>query len=385
MNLKDLQKIGTKTTRGERNFELKTALMKIFKALSWLFDGRKDVPEEKIAKTAEIQSKRLGLGDRYNWNKIFGNIEQNEQVKPQHISSTSNQVTAKYRTVGDGNCFFHAVFGSNSSGPYKTDKAQAMRQEWHKFLSQFKSLDDRKMPEALKERLSLIFYDAFPGAESKFNTSALYEAYLNKISQQGYFIRIEELPILASLANIEIELFIGNNNPMVFEPNPEMITGYKRNQELWGNKKQETIYLGASHYSRAEVVVQDKSTPLLDSKLAKQRQEQEDHKLAERLQQEEDDYELAMELQAQENNLLVRDNEKNTFQEKDSGYAGELLAKILQREGRAEFDCFVKALFVKTFLEIHGKDLPKHSPNCSMQEPRSTPHQQHIQQTIKGC
>lgn len=46
---------------------------------------------------------------------------------------SSSQVV-KYDTAGDGNCFFHAVFGENSSGVYKTDKAQAMRKEWRGFL-----------------------------------------------------------------------------------------------------------------------------------------------------------------------------------------------------------------------------------------------------------
>ncbi|WP_410543677.1 hypothetical protein [Wolbachia endosymbiont of Armadillidium arcangelii] len=52
----------------------------------------------------------------------------------------SNSQVVKYDTVGDGNCFFHAVFGDNSSGSYKAERAQDMRMEWHKFLSRFTSL-----------------------------------------------------------------------------------------------------------------------------------------------------------------------------------------------------------------------------------------------------
>ncbi|WP_341813019.1 hypothetical protein [Wolbachia endosymbiont (group B) of Germaria angustata] len=71
---------------------------------------------------------------------------------------SSSQV-AKCDTAGDGNCFFHAVFGKNSFDVYKTDKAQAMRKEWREFLNQFKSLNDPKMPNALKQHLRTFFVD----------------------------------------------------------------------------------------------------------------------------------------------------------------------------------------------------------------------------------
>ncbi|CCE77378.1 conserved hypothetical protein [Wolbachia pipientis wAlbB] len=69
----------------------------------------------------------------------------------------SNNQVVKYDTAGDGNCFFHAVFGDNSSGTYKAERAQDMRMEWHKFLSRFTSLDDPSMPAPLKDQLEKVF------------------------------------------------------------------------------------------------------------------------------------------------------------------------------------------------------------------------------------
>nr|WP_253308923.1 hypothetical protein [Rickettsia endosymbiont of Ceutorhynchus assimilis] len=69
----------------------------------------------------------------------------------------TNSQVVKYNTAGDGNCFFHAVFGDNSSGPYKAERAQDMRMEWHKFLSQFESLDDASMPAPLRDHLNYLF------------------------------------------------------------------------------------------------------------------------------------------------------------------------------------------------------------------------------------
>lgn len=68
----------------------------------------------------------------------------------------SGSQVVKYDTAGDGNCFFHAVFGENSSGVYKTDKAQTMCKEARIFQSVI-SLNDPKMPSALKQHLRTFF------------------------------------------------------------------------------------------------------------------------------------------------------------------------------------------------------------------------------------
>ncbi|WP_342068490.1 hypothetical protein [Wolbachia endosymbiont (group B) of Melanargia galathea] len=264
----------------------------------------------------------------------MGSIE-SEQPKQTKI--------VRYNTTGDGNCFFHAVFGDSSSGQYKAERAQDMRMEWNKFLSQFKSLGDSSMPTPLKEQLEKVFnmFLNKPGdltgksdkirklveqmnkeiknaednveklvskavsklnisrdqaihnlkeyaetlyglGENEYNTQynsefitqsflnkpELYQAYLEAIKSQSYFIFIEEISILASLANIEINVYYKDNNSeeqKKFEPNLQMINddqlnqifnreSYKLNDELWGDKKQETIYLTPGHYERCEVV-----------------------------------------------------------------------------------------------------------------------------------
>ncbi|GFR09097.1 uncharacterized protein TNCT_5851 [Trichonephila clavata] len=238
-----------------------------------------------------------------------------------------------YNTTGDGNCFFHAVFGDNSSSLCKAERAQDMRMEWHKFLSQFHSLNDPKMPELLKEQMQKVFgaflenpnhligrsdsikdlvqytnrrvekikkktkklikklcclttleedevisdlrsisvsnlniserkydrnYNSDTTANSFLNGKSIYRSYLEAINSQSYYVFIEEIPILASLANIEIDVHYKNNNNdvhTVFKPNPVTINeGYQRNNELWGDKRQETIYLKPGHYERAKVV-----------------------------------------------------------------------------------------------------------------------------------
>ncbi|WCR55964.1 hypothetical protein [Rickettsia asembonensis] len=64
----------------------------------------------------------------------------------------------KFRTAGDGNCFFHAVFGNkDGTALYEAKNANSMREEWHNFLSQYESIEDQQMPMLLKEQLKKIF------------------------------------------------------------------------------------------------------------------------------------------------------------------------------------------------------------------------------------
>lgn len=110
-------------------------------------------------------------------------------------------------------------------------------------------------------------YDPKVIKNSFINDKSVYKAYLEAI-RGSYCVFIEEIPILASLANIEIDVHYKNNNNDVhtaFKPNPAMINNdelnqvfdresYRLNDELWGNKEQETIYLNPGHYERAKVV-----------------------------------------------------------------------------------------------------------------------------------
>ncbi|MDE5058987.1 Ulp1 family isopeptidase [Wolbachia endosymbiont of Drosophila baimaii] len=262
-----------------------------------------------------------------------GNISRKDSgVSLDSVESKQTKIV-QYNTTGDGNCFFHAVFGDNSSGQYKTEKAQDMRMEWHKFLSQFNSLNDPRMPELLKGQMQKVFgaflenpnhligmsdsikdlvqhtnrrvekikkktnklikklcclttlkenevigdlrsisasnlniserkydrnYNSDTAANSFLNGKSIYRSYLEAISSQSYHVFIEEISILASLANIEIDVYYKNNGNDVntlFLPNAGVINeGYQQNNELWGNKEQETVYLAPGHYERAEIV-----------------------------------------------------------------------------------------------------------------------------------
>ncbi|MFU7501026.1 MAG: OTU domain-containing protein [Candidatus Tisiphia sp.] len=179
-------------------------------------------------------------------------------IQERQGADDSNKVQIKiYATIGDGNCFFHAVFGnSTNSDHYKTDNAQNMRQEWYNFLKQFDSLEDQNMPNELRDRLEKIFsaqdlWDNYQTA-SPINKSVIYRKYLQDIQHNSHYVIFEEIPIIASLAKIQVILNVGNTLDII-NPNIELLGNYNTNQTLWGNKKEAIIYHQGIHFSHAEI------------------------------------------------------------------------------------------------------------------------------------
>lgn len=306
-------------------------------------DGKGTVKEEKSPKEQKFtRSKSLDSGldtisrktdnsdKRVRRNSYSPSTDSGVSVGSIESEQPKQTKIVRYSTSGErNNCFFHSVFGEKDSvGTYQTKKAQEMRMEWHKFLSQFNSLDDERMPPALRDELRTVFnmfldrprdltgkykeieklaehtkkkikkvekkvrklikkllstglpknevssnlrelavsnlistkrYDKNYSSESVTNSflngQSIYKSYLEAI-KSPYQVFTEEIPILASLANIEIHLHPHiSHNQGIFKPNPEMINeGYQRNNKLWGNKEQETIHLTPGHYERCRIV-----------------------------------------------------------------------------------------------------------------------------------
>lgn len=119
---------------------------------------------------------------------------------------SSSQVV-KYDTAGDGNCFFHAVFGDGSSVVYRTDKAKEMRQEWYRFLRQFKSLIDPEMPDALKKHLRTFFVDILSNTGEVLNAPKEMKELIGETNKKVNDIINESAKRTKALKNNIIEKF----------------------------------------------------------------------------------------------------------------------------------------------------------------------------------
>ncbi|WP_341816941.1 hypothetical protein [Wolbachia endosymbiont (group A) of Agelastica alni] len=355
------------------------------------------IPDNKNSHSLTEDTGSYDLEKMKNSKEAYGK----KQEKDSNSKDKANEQMKSLKTVGDGNCFFHAVFGNNSSIGYKAEKVQEMRMEWHKFLSQFKSLSDPSMTELLKESLKLVFsyllsnvseihnvsqkmgdyiketnrvidkridvskekvetlknniievfckdeelrkqmYEkitqsiearnernknspqkqkvllsiedlreeknrkelcdrigdvTFPCASicgyvstqaeyqdqyitnnddilnSFFDNQEFYRLYLENIKSQDYFVFHNEIGILASLSGTEIEVYSdGQINPVIYTPDSGMInSNYVREYVLWGNKKREKIYHSGMHFSRAEVIPEQKESHSPDSSCGEQ-------------------------------------------------------------------------------------------------------------------
>lgn len=119
----------------------------------------------------------------------------------------TNSQVVKYDTTGDGNCFFHAVFADNSSVIYEAERAQDMRMEWHKFLSQFKSLSDPKMPNPLKQHLKIFFVDLLSNTGEVLNVPKEMKGLIEETNKKVNDVMNESVERTKALKDRIIEKF----------------------------------------------------------------------------------------------------------------------------------------------------------------------------------
>ncbi|WP_265039543.1 ankyrin repeat domain-containing protein [Wolbachia endosymbiont (group A) of Protocalliphora azurea] len=108
--LQDLRYIESNIVKKEKNFDIKTHLVEIFKTLSRFCEEKGDISKTDLAKAAEKESKKLGLEGKYNWSKIFG-LEKGviEKAEKQGDKEQKSNIPDNFylgQAIEDGNCFF---------------------------------------------------------------------------------------------------------------------------------------------------------------------------------------------------------------------------------------------------------------------------------------
>ncbi len=93
-------------------------------------------------------------------------------------------------------------------------------------------------------------------ADLFLESTNLYNSYLQAIKSSSYYVFFEEVPILASLANIRITIYYhdkGRCRSVIFEPNFQLLGGYVSDYELWSGKKEAVMYYEFEHFSQASI------------------------------------------------------------------------------------------------------------------------------------
>ncbi|MDR0288552.1 MAG: hypothetical protein LBH78_00615 [Rickettsiales bacterium] len=126
--LSDLRSVEANIIKKEKDFDIKTHLIEIFKILSGLFEGKEDVSKEDIVDVAERESRKRGIEDKYNnWNEIFGleeKVVQGVKKQEQQLKINPNENTPDLqgialasskpypdnfyvgKAIDNGSCFF---------------------------------------------------------------------------------------------------------------------------------------------------------------------------------------------------------------------------------------------------------------------------------------
>uniref|UniRef100_A0A3B0IVD4 OTU domain-containing protein n=1 Tax=Wolbachia endosymbiont of Aleurodicus dispersus TaxID=1288877 RepID=A0A3B0IVD4_9RICK len=108
--LQDLRNIESNIVKKEKNFDIKTHLIDIFKTLSRFYEEKGDISKTDLAKAAEKESKKLGLEGKYNWSKIFGLEEEIiEKAEKQGDKEQKSNIPDDFyvgHAISNGSCFF---------------------------------------------------------------------------------------------------------------------------------------------------------------------------------------------------------------------------------------------------------------------------------------
>ncbi|WP_353270929.1 ankyrin repeat domain-containing protein [Wolbachia endosymbiont (group A) of Hedychridium roseum] len=108
--LQDLRNIESNIVKKEKNFDIKTHLIDIFKTLSRFYEEKGDISKIDLVNAAERESKRLGLEGRFNWNGIFDlEKEDTEKAEKQDNKEQKSNIPDDFdaeHAISNGSCFF---------------------------------------------------------------------------------------------------------------------------------------------------------------------------------------------------------------------------------------------------------------------------------------
>ncbi|XP_023311592.1 uncharacterized protein LOC108909966 [Anoplophora glabripennis] len=176
----------------------------------------------------------------------------------------SGKTWAPSPTYADGNCFFHALFGEETELDgkrfYFDKRASFRRLYWAAFLMFFQH---GEMSDTLLETLQKCFIASDSFVDKSPRDPDDYNEYIRNVAVGQYWVLVEEIPILSTLWNVTVVLFLGEHDqPKVFQPDPQILTGFPFGSIV--PVREQVIRLSDHHFERLSVAGEP-STSLADS------------------------------------------------------------------------------------------------------------------------
>ncbi|KAJ8910026.1 hypothetical protein NQ315_003456 [Exocentrus adspersus] len=162
-------------------------------------------------------------------------------------------------TRADGDCFFHAVFGEKTGTDeiYFDKHAPFRRVYWAAFLTFYTN-------ESMSVKLQEIIQKCFVANDVSPASLNYLPEYASSVVRPQYWVLVEEIPILCTLWNVTVVLFLGERErPLVFEPNPQISYGFPLGHPI--QKREQVIRLTNNHFERLIVVQEQEMEEASDS------------------------------------------------------------------------------------------------------------------------
>ncbi|RDD35512.1 putative ankyrin repeat domain-containing protein [Wolbachia endosymbiont of Cylisticus convexus] len=289
----DLHDIEVNIIKKEKNFDFRTALISLFKALYKLFKSKQDISKKDLANAAEKESRRLGLEGRYNWNEMFDlEKEATEKAEKQGDKEQKlNKIDNFYvgQAISNGSCFFDSFRHSLKQQTGIQVTVEQLRTDCKRF-------SQNNPPEWFRRSISHSYDNNGQRRNENLNAYAA-----NIMSNNRWGDPEVEGRILCEKYGVKLH---------IVESNPWHTTDKQQDQflhQLIGSSGSKNVgeYNRVNYTDNSVLHIVNRGhahfEPLLNRNkiLAKQTQEQQDFLLAKQL-QEREDYSLAMKLQKQE-------------------------------------------------------------------------------------
>ncbi len=267
--LQDLRNIESNIVQKEKNFDIKTYLIDIFKTLSRFYEEKGDISKTDLAKAAEKESKKLGLEGKYNWSKIFGLEEEIiEKVEKQGDKEQKSNIPDDFylgHAINNGSCFFDSFRQSLEQQKGIKVTVEQLRNECKRFAQD-------NPPEWFISKIG----NDFDKVESELvNRGITCNQYINSIGKNEFWGRSDiEGRVLCD--KYGVKLHVAESNPLhTIDKQQDPFL-----HQLIDSSRSKAGKIDYSHNSALHMVNggHDHFQPLLyrNKTLAKQTQEQKD-------------------------------------------------------------------------------------------------------------
>ncbi|WP_223823063.1 MULTISPECIES: ankyrin repeat domain-containing protein [Wolbachia] len=205
--LQDLRNIESNIVKKEKNFDIKTHLIDIFKTLSRFYEEKGDISKTDLAKVAEKESKKLGLEGKYNWSKIFGLeggiIEKAEKQGDKEQKSNIPYDFYLEHAINNGSCFFDSFRQSLEQQKGIKVTVEQLRNECKRFAQD-------NPPEWFISKIG----NDFDEVEGEFvNRRITCNQYINSIGKNEFWGR-SDIEGRVLCGKYGVKLHVAESNPL---------------------------------------------------------------------------------------------------------------------------------------------------------------------------